>query len=317
MRFFKKTIFWLIILSVISGIFYFFDEKVTEKEVAEEEQRRIFTFEPADVISIEISKGSSVILVKKGTAGWVIEKPIMAYADQAAIDDMLSNTVKAKIDGILFEETPADKLKEMGLEPPYITVTLMTSSGISTSLSLGDRGPTLNVAFAILSGDKRILRVHADVRSEIDKMPYDLRDKTVVAMDPKTVKEVDILWNDKKAITILHPQENIWDIEGVLKGKSDLTKILNTLYGIKKAKVKAFIDENPHSLSTYGLDKPRLKIKFIDNKNLLETLLIGEKDKKLRGFYAKRGGDRNVFLLEEEFLDGIPDEATDLEVKEN
>ena len=67
MRFFKKTIFWLIILSVISGIFYFFDEKVTEKEVAEEEQRRIFTFEPADVISIEISNGSSVILVKKGT----------------------------------------------------------------------------------------------------------------------------------------------------------------------------------------------------------------------------------------------------------
>lgn len=47
------------------------------------------------------------------------------------------------------------------------------------------------------------------------------------------VKEVDILWNGKQAITILHPQENIWDVEGVLKGKSDLTKILDTLYGIK------------------------------------------------------------------------------------
>lgn len=316
MRFFKKTIFWLIILAVISGVFYFFDEKVTEKEIAQEELRRLFTFEPADVISIEISKGGSVILVKKGTAGWVIEKPIMAYADQTAINDMLNNTVKAKVDGVLFKETTADKLKEMGLEPPYITITLKTATGISTSLSLGDRGPTLNVAFAILSGDKRILRVHADVRSEIDKMPYDFRDKTVVAMDPRTVKEVDILWNDKKAITVFHPQENVWDTEGVPEGKSDLTKILNTLYVIKKAKVKAFIDENPQSLSTYGLDKPRLKIKFIDNKNLLETLLIGEKEKKLRGFYAKRGGDRNVFLLEEEFLDGIPGEASDLEVKE-
>lgn len=316
MRFFKKTIFWLILLITFSGIFYFFDEKITEKEAAREEQRRLFTFEPSDVAGIEISRTEGVIALKKGPSGWVIEKPYIAFADQPAVNDMLSHTVKAKIDGVLFKETPVDKLKEMGLEPPYLTVTFKTPSGISTSLSLGDRGPTQNIAFAKLSDDKRILRVHADVRAEVDKSPYDLRDKAVVAMDPKTVKEVDILWNDKKPITVLHPQENIWDTEGVAEGKSDLTKILDTLYGIKKSKVKAFIDENPQNLSIYGLDKPRLKIRFIDNKNLLETLLIGDKDKKLRGIYAKKGGDRNVFLLEEEFLDGVPDEARDLEVKE-
>lgn len=120
----------------------------------------------------------------------MIEKPVMAYADQVAVSDMLNNTVKAKIDGVLFTETPVDKLKEMGLEPPYITISLKTSLGMSTSLSLGDRGPTQNVAFATLSGDKRILRVHADVRSEIDKMPYDLRDKTVVATTLRWLKRL-------------------------------------------------------------------------------------------------------------------------------
>lgn len=315
MRFFKKTIFWVIILMVLSGLFYFFDQKVTEKEAAEEEKRHLFTFAASDVTGFDIAKGGTVISVKKGSAGWLIEKPIMAYADQTAVAEMLDHTVKARIDGVLFDDAPAEKLKEMGLEPPYITISLKMGSG-TLSLSLGDRGPTQNVTFAVLSNDKRVLRVHADVRSEIDKTLYDLRDKAVMAIDPKVLKQVAVLWEDGRTVSIHHPQENVWDIEGVATGKADQTKLLAFLYGIKEGKVKAFIDENPQDLSVYGLTRPRLKIKFIDSNNLLQTLLVGEKDKKLRGFYAKRGGDQNVFLLEEDFLDNVPEEAKDLEVKE-
>src|SRR3990172_10389339 len=306
MRFFKKTIFWVIVLLALSGFFYFFEQKVTEKEVAEEAKRRLFSFEASEVTSFEISKGETVIAVKKGSEGWLIEKPIIAYADQTAVDEMLSHTVKAKIDGVLFDEAPTDKLKEKGLEPPYISISLKTGSG-SVSLALGDRAPTQNVSFALLSNDKRVLRVHADVRSEVDKTLYDLRDKTAAAIDPKVLKQVEILWEGGKAISILHPQENVWDTEGVPSGKTDQTKLLAFLYSVKEAKAKAFIDDNPKDLGLYGLTNPRLKIKFIDNKNLLQTLLVGDKDKKLRGLYVKRGGDRNVFLLEEDFLDNIPE----------
>ncbi|MEK9148973.1 MAG: DUF4340 domain-containing protein [Candidatus Desantisbacteria bacterium] len=314
MRFFKKTIFWVIILLVLSGLFYFFDEKVTEKEVAEEAKRNLFSFVPSDVTEFSITRGGTVIAVKKGISGWVIEKPVIAYADQTAVEDLLNRAVKAKIDGVLFDEAPVGKLKELGLEPPYISVSLTTPSG-TISLSLGDRGPTQNVSFAVLSNDKRVFRVHADVRSEIEKTLYDLRDKVVVAIDPRTLKQVEVLWQDRNGITIQHPQENVWDTHGIATGKTDDTKLLAFLYGVKEAKAKAFIDENPQDLMPYGLTRPRLKIKFIDNKNLLQTLLVGDKDKKLRGFYAKRGGDRNVFLLEEDFLDNVPDEAGDLEAK--
>lgn len=314
MRFFKKTIFWVIILMVLGGLFYFFDEKVTEKEIADAAKRRLFSFEPSDITGVEISKAGTVIDLKKVSAGWVIEKPLISYADQTAVEDLLSHTVKARIDGVLFEDVTAGKLKEMGLEPPYITVSFKTASG-SVSLSLGDRGPTQNVTFAVLSNDKRVLRVHADVRSEVDKTLYDLRDKAVVAIDPKTLKQGEILWQGRKGIVIQHPQDNVWDTEGVATGKTDETKLLAFLYGLKGAKAKAFIDENPKDLGEYGLTNPKLKLRFIDNKNLLQTLLIGDKDKKLRGHYAKRGGDRNVFLLEEDFLDNVPDEAKDLAIK--
>lgn len=316
MRFFKKTVAWIIVLMALAGLSYFFEEKVAEKEAAEAAKRRLFTIEPADIASFEIVKGESVISAKKGKDGWFIEKPIIASADKTAIDKMLDHTLRANIDGVLFEETPPEKLKEMGLEPPYLTVTIRTASGTSVSMDLGDRGPTQNVTFATFHGEKRILRVHADVRWELDKTVYDLRDKTVVAIDPGKLRKVEITWRGGNAISLLHPQENVWDVEGLPSGKADVTKLLGTLYGIREAEAKAFIDENPKDLNRYGLEKPRLTIRFIDSKNLLQTLMVGDKDKKLRGFYAKRIAEPNVFLLEEDFLDNIPERAQDLEVKE-
>jgi len=115
-------------------------------------------------------------------------------------------------------------------------------------------------------------------------------------------------------ITAHNPQGKAWDTEGLPPGGTDLTKLLATLYGIKKAEAKAFIDENPKELKTYGLEDPRLTLTFVDDKNLQQVLLVGGKDKKLRGYYAKRRGDPNVFLLEEDFLDNIPAKTEDLRV---
>jgi len=215
---------------------------------------------------------------------------------------------------ILFEEASEEKLQELGLEPPYLTAVLKTSLGATISIDLGDRGPTQNITFLKFAGEKRVLRVHADVRSELDKEVYDLRDKTVIAIDPQKLKKVEIAWAEGERITAHNPQGKAWDTEGLPPGETDLTKLLATLYGIKEAEAKAFIDENPKDLKTYGLEEPRLTLTFIDDKNLQQVLLVGGKDKKLRGYYAKRIGDPNVFLLEEDFLDNIPAKTEDLRV---
>lgn len=312
MRFFKKTVAWVIILMVLAGLSYFFEEKVEEIETAEAEKRRLFKIEPSEIEWIEIVKADFLISVKKSKDGWFIEKPYIASADQKAIYGMLEHTLNANIDGILFEEAPEGKLEELGLEPPYLTASLKTSLGATISFSLGDRGPTQNISFLKFAGEERILRVHADVRSELDKDVYDLRDKTVVAIDPQKLKKVEIIWGKGGKITAHNPQGKAWDTEGLPVGKTDLTKLLAALYGIKEAEASAFIDENPTDLKPYGLERPRLTLKFVDDKNLQQVLLVGGKDKKRRGFYAKRQGDPNVFLLEEDFLDNIPDETEDL-----
>jgi len=314
MRFFKKTVAWVIILMVLAGLSYFFEEKVEEIETAEAEKKRLFKIDVSEIEAVEITKAGSVLSVRKSREGWFIEKPSIASADQKAIEGMLEHTLGAKIDGVLFEEAPEGKLKELGLEPPYLTASLMTSLGATISIDLGDRGPTQNVTFLKFAGEKRVLRVHADVRSELDREVYDLRDKTVLAIDPQKLKKAEIFWEKGEKITAHNPQGKAWDTEGLPPGGTDLTKLLATLYGIKKAEAKAFIDENPKELKTYGLEDPRLTLTFVDDKNLQQVLLVGGKDKKLRGYYAKRIGDPNVFLLEEDFLDNIPAKTEDLRV---
>ncbi len=312
MRFFKKTVAWVIILFILAGLSYFFEEKVEEIETANIEKRRLFKIEPEEIESFEISKGDALLAVKRSRDGWFIEKPMIASADQKAVAELLDHALRANIDGVLFEDATSEKLQELGLEPPYLTASLKTGSGATVSISLGDRGPTQNITFLKFAGEKRVLRVHADVRSELDKELYDLRDKTVIAIDPQKLKKVEMAWRNGEKITVHNPRQNAWDTEGLPPGKTDLTKLLAALYGVKEAEVSAFIDENPKELKPYGLEIPRLTLRFIDDKNLQQVLFVGEKDKKRRGFYAKRQGDPNVFLLEEDFLDNIPEKAEDL-----
>ena len=93
-------------------------------------------------------------------------------------------------------------------------------------------------------------------------------------------------------------------------------KVTELLYKIKDAKIKAFVDESPKDLVSYGLSSPTvtLKIAVIGENGKQTELLIGGKDKKQRGIFAKRGDAQNIFLLEEDFMVDIPKNIEELDV---
>jgi len=331
MRFFKKTIFWFITLAILGGSLYIIDKKMEERKAIQEEKRRLFTFEPGDVTGFQIVKGDKVIKVRRveveGKGQWILEAPVLAPGDEKAIDNLLNHVVKAKMDGVLFESTPPGKLQEMGLERPYLEVQFKTKAGSSKTIAFGDRGPTQNVAFSILRDDPRVFRIHADIRAEADKTVYDLRDKTVLAFEPLKIEGFEIAWRGGKTITVKHPEEGKWHIiqsphpgplpsgERVkVEDIADAVKVTELLYKVRNSEVKAFIDEEPKDLAPYGLDRPRVRFTILDEKNTPKTLLIGERDKKERGLFAKRGDSSVVFLLEEDFINTLPmDEGALLE----
>jgi len=318
-RFFKKTIFWVIIMAVIGGLFYLMDRQVEEKKTLEEEKKKVFPFEPQDVNEFQIIRGGENILLRKEGDDWFMESPFRAVGDKNTVQKLLEGVVKAKIDGILFENQPVDKLREMGItdSPTSLTLHLRTSSRILKTIVFGDRNPGMNLGFAILKDDPRIFRLTADIKAEADKTVFDLRDKAVMNFQPLKSKGFEIKWNGGETITVDHPSEGKWHITRPAKGIANPNKITEILYKIKESRIKAFIDEEPKDLSPYGLSNPRLKISIIDEHGKKIELLVGEKEKKQRGLFAKREDAKNVFLLEEDFILPIPKSSAELEETRN
>lgn len=328
MRFFKKTVIWFIALAVIGGSFYFIDRQVEEKKVVEEIKKRLFPFEPKDVAEFQIIKGAENIILRKDGDNWFLENPLRASADKEAVQKLLDAVINAKFDATLFETRSEEKLKEMGISgKDNMSVVFKFSSGPQLNLSpaqalrgwtiiFGDRNPTMNLGFAILKDDPRIFRLTADIRAQADKTVYELRDKTILAFEPLKIKGLEIKWLDSKIITIDHPAEGKWHITKPKNAVASAMKMTGLLYKIKNAKIKAFIDESPGDLAGYGLSMPMLKFSIVDEKGKQMELIIGGKDKKQRGMFAKRGDTQNIFLLEEDFMADMPKTAEELEETE-
>ncbi|MBI3397678.1 MAG: DUF4340 domain-containing protein [Deltaproteobacteria bacterium] len=317
MRFFKKTVIWFIALAVIGGSFYFIDRQVEEKKVVEETKKKLFSFEPKDVIEIQLNRTKDNVLLRRNGSEWLLEKPLHAAADKEAIQKLLNAVINAKFDATLFESKSKEKLKEMGIEgADSLSVVFKTSPGLEKTVIFGDRNPTMNLGFAILKDDPRIFRLTADIKAEADKTVYDLRDKTVIYFEPLKIKGFEIQWWDSELLAVDHPAEGKWHVVKPREAVASAIKATELLYKLRDSRIKAFVDESPKDLVDYGLAKPRLKIRVTDEKGKKIELLVGERDRKQRGIFAKKGDAQNVFSLEEEFIANIPKTAAELEETE-
>ncbi|MBI3584341.1 MAG: DUF4340 domain-containing protein [Nitrospinae bacterium] len=316
MKYFKKTFLWIIILAGLAGYFYLDVETTKKKEIEKEEATRLLPFKPLDVLELELKKGDGVIVVQRWEDGWRIEKPIKAKADSKAVEKALGYITQSKNDAeyVMDENPTQERLAEFGLIKPQLEVTLRVGKELTPyTLIFGERAPTKGVAFAILKGSPKVYRVLADARAEADQSLYYFRDKTIFKTEPNMVDKVEIL-KDNKKIKCELPMEGKWNIISPIKGRADMIKIIEIVSKFKDSEIKEFIDEEPKDLKAYGLYpvKTKLSIWLSGDESPTETVFIGDRDKKKRGYFAKLEKKDNVFLIEENMVDLLPVDAEEL-----
>ncbi len=150
----------------------------------------------ADVRQLAITHkdGSTVKLAKTG-ATWAMVAPTPMPADTSAVEDLLATVLN--LTPVSFVDDPADAV---GLARPTDVVTFSTAA--PTTMPTTGPAPTVvtiggyddvqkkNV-FAALS-DGTVVKVAATVVDTLNKSPLDLRDKTVLDVDPAKVTRVEI-----------------------------------------------------------------------------------------------------------------------------
>ncbi len=303
MRHFRKTVFWFIILVVLGGAFFLTDDRVKEAERVEEENLKLISIDIDDITEFQIVTPDEGVRAraKKEKGEWWLARPLRAKGDDEAIGKMLKNVVKSRKDAVLFENPEPSKLKELGLESPKLEITFKTANAATTIL-FGDKGPTLNVTYAMFKGDTKVYRVHSDVRTEADTTVYALRDKSIFAIDPLQLSSLEIDRRGSDTVMIVHDRGR-WDMIEPEPSRASQIKVLEVLYEIKDTPVKAFINETPMDLKPYGLDVPRIILTVMEKgKKEPQTLNIGDKDRTNRGYFAKNKGMQNVVTIEESLV---------------
>jgi len=302
----KKTVFWVITLVALTGGFYLIDEQVEDVNKASQASLRLFPFEPEDLQAFWIRSridGLRARLVKEDKTWW-LKKPVQAKADSPFIEKFLSNIVKARKDAVLFENPQPAKLEELGLAAAELEMGFETSAD-TTIIQFGHKGPTHNIAYARFQDDPRVYRIHSDVKEEADKTIYDLRDKTILDFDPLKLSRLDIQRKDRDDIVIEH-HKGRWNMLKPHSTRAAMSKVLETLYKIRNSQIKAFISEKTDDLKPYGLDTPGIKLTILEHeKNNVQQLLVGAKDRSRRGYFAKVDASDMVFLVEEALVNSL------------
>ncbi|MDX8403252.1 MAG: DUF4340 domain-containing protein [Mariprofundaceae bacterium] len=306
MNFSKKTLFWIIILITLTGSFYFFDEtKETEKQLVEA-SFKLLPFSVADVTEFWINNRAEHLEIRavRGEDGWNILQPLVVKGDKKAIEDYLKIIVSARKDAILFSQPKPEKLKELGLDDPKIELGLKFG-GEEITIVFGEKGPTLNISYAMFKGKSEVYRVHSDLRTESDKDVYALRDKTIIDFDPRKMRRLEIVQKGKDRV-VIEQDNGKWNMLEPSKGIASMSKVLETLYAIKNGKIKTFIDENPSDFTAYGLFSPKLQLTiYQEKKEKPYKLIIGDKDREKRGYFTTTELADKVFDVEEDLVKTI------------
>lgn len=302
MNFTRKTIFWVIALVFLGGLFHLLDEQAEETKKVEERQLRLFSASPEQVTefwSVNLAENRRIHGVRDGKE-WKLLKPISTKGDEKAIAKLLKNIVDARKDAILFEEPTPEKLQELGLATPEQEMGFVIPGQPPVVIQFGNLGPTHNIAYARFQGEKRVLRVHSDLKQEANHSLYSLRDKTILDFDPLQMVRLELTRTKMPRVVIRHEQDR-WDMEEPVQARANMAKVLETVYAIKNSEIKEFPEANDES--NHAMDNPLMTVAILLKGSTIPLRLqIGAKDRARRGYYAKRGEDATLFVVEEDLV---------------
>lgn len=306
MNFTKKTLFWFIVLIALSGVSFFYDKKEEEVKQLKEEQLKLLPTAEKEVSGFWINyvkENRQIKLVRENNA-WQLVEPINVKGDAKAIEKLLTNVITARKDAVLFEKVEQPKLEELGLGDPQVEMGLKYANQ-ETVIVFGERGPTNNVAYAMFKGRPEIYRVHSDLKKEVSLDTYDLRDKVILDFDPPKMKRLEIVKKGTPRV-VVEQNESKWNLLEPTAEMASMARVLELLYGIKNGEIKAFADESPTDLAKYGLSSPMLQLTiYMERMEKPLVLMIGDKDRAKRAYFAKVNRMDKVFDVEEDLVNSI------------
>jgi hypothetical protein len=272
---------------------------------------QLVSMSPDDVARAELKSGEkSLVLVRTGKE-WRIEQPIAAKADAAMVDQMLKDLLEPNVDSVI-----ADKVEDpaqYGLDKPAFVATLTNKSGQKRVIQTGLKDPRDIAVYAREASRPALFLLSSFTVDNLKgKKAEDLRDKTVLAIDPEKVNRVTIE-RPSGTVVVERKGKEEWTITRPTPAPAEKEDLRFYLTQLKDLKVEKFVAEQANDLSKYGLTTPQLSVSVDGTPE--KKLLIGKEVAGEQNVYAARAGDRQVFSVRKSALTDFGKSAGDLRDK--
>jgi hypothetical protein len=288
MRF--RSTFVLILLLVGLGAYVYWVEVPKSQEEAK--KKTILDFKPDDATGISLVYSDREIVMKKSGQEWRLTKPLEAAADSTTVKNLVNAVAEAEVKKT-FDN--ASDLAQYGLDQPFVKVTVTLKDKELPTILVGKSTPVGYSAYAKKADEPQVLLTTSAFRSGMDKKVKDLRDKTVLNFADEDVQKIEIR-GENKDVTLVQ-KDGHWTIERPGSYAADATAMRSFLSTLRSLRAVDFPSDNPTDLSTYGLDKPRLKVSlYLGKDNAEKDLLIG-KDAADKQIYVQGSGQPTVYTV--------------------
>ena len=218
--------------------------------------------------SVSLTAGSLVYVLAQGTNGvWRLEAPVVAPADSAAAAAMVDRVLRMRRSDV--PDSPPEK--------DGVRVSVATSAGVQ---------PGVVVPASYFEGCGAFA---------------DLRSKTLLALDPASVRRLSVTPKGASGITVAPSADRSkWNIEGgppATVSVEAVKKLLTALTRVDASAVET-VAATPDDLRRCGLDMPELTIAidFEQTDSPRRNLLLGGVAAG-GGRYATVGGADAIFIL--------------------
>jgi len=297
--------------------------RVEERRLEVRDSRRLLTFEPSNVESIELSLAEDagrvrLVRTPESGSGWAIEEPLQEAADAITVEGLLSalDGMRVRFD----EELPADPAERaaFGFEQQRAIV-LALANGERFELVFGAEAPVGGLRYVSFSGrPNRVLGVPGTgFRPPAPELGR-LRDGRLFRIAPRDVRAIEIEHREGTQIKIERTPEPLdqpaeddfrfmgeaaWRLSAPVRAQAAIKAVSELLVELHSARATRILDP-PLELSEFGLEPPLVEVRLRSEER--ETSIafgsIGGRS------YARLGADTRVLEIEPKLLEYLPED---------
>ncbi len=284
---------------------------------------RISEFNVAEVDQFELKSAAGTISAEKRSGNWELTQPLNARGDEQRIQDLLATLVTARVESFASNDTMNSA--NFGLAEPQGTITLHVQDQdepvvlkIGTPIAASPSGQedtemveSEEKRYATNSTRNAIFEVSPALGDILNTKPNDIRDLKLVRLNPDIVDRMAIAVDGGKPVVLARKGED-WRIKGDPDIPANAAAASSLLDKIEKAQVKEFVSDVASELPKYGIDQPKLSLKFSSfaSENTAESK-AGENEIVKILFGKSEGGKTFVQVEGEPFVVSVKDSVVE------